>query len=37
VEPARPRAGARSPVLGAIGDIDRGERIGPDPETFYLP
>jgi diketogulonate reductase-like aldo/keto reductase len=23
--------------LAAIGDIDRGERIGPDPETFHLP
>jgi diketogulonate reductase-like aldo/keto reductase len=23
--------------LAAIGDIDRGERIGPDPDTFYLP
>ena len=23
--------------LAAIGDIDRGERIGPDPDTFHLP
>jgi 2,5-diketo-D-gluconate reductase A len=23
--------------IAAIGDLERGERIGPDPETFFLP